>query len=347
MLALRLVDKNLRYFINYSGGSGAERPEIDRHLLREILLNSLSEKTKIHWGHRLRKLEYSGHGIELYFDQSTKSGFDLVVGADGAWSKVRSNILPEIAPQYSGLGGFMFTLPNAELDFPNLSRLVNRGSLFSFSDGKSLILQQMGDGSISCASWSLRPVNWEASVAHNFTDSEAVKSRLLKIHHDWHPVLTAAIKNATNFSAKSLYMLPIGYSWKHKSRITLIGDSAHLMTPFAGEGVNTAMKDSLDLAEAIVESSKNNFKDLEAKIMAFEAGLFQRGKKVQQKTYSMMSMMFFRIGAPASTIGSYISFALEDAVPNPTVPLLTVVIKIFFFFWNLLGLGTGLQKQFK
>jgi 2-polyprenyl-6-methoxyphenol hydroxylase-like FAD-dependent oxidoreductase len=50
-----------------------------------------------------------------------------------------------------------------------------------------------------------------------------------------------------------MYMLPIGFSWPHRSGVTIIGDAAHLMTPFAGEGVNLAMWDAMLLGRALVD----------------------------------------------------------------------------------------------
>jgi hypothetical protein len=60
-----------------------------------------------------------------------------------------------------------------------------------------------------------------------------------------------------------------------------------------------------------------------------------------------MNNMFFEPGAPVTTISSYISLAIEDSIHSSIFPFVHIATKVFFFFWNLLGLGTGLQKQFR
>jgi len=73
-----------------TGGKGRDAPEIDRTLLRKLLLDSIP-KEKIKWDHYVRSVEKGATGdvIVTFRDGSTASGFRLVVGADGAWSKVR------------------------------------------------------------------------------------------------------------------------------------------------------------------------------------------------------------------------------------------------------------------
>src|ERR1700753_4108868 len=90
-LAMMVADKNLRYYIKTGAGSPDSkygRPEIDRYQLRQILLNSLQPGT-VKWKCRLRKVDEERGMINLHFDHGIETGFDLVVGADGAWSKVR------------------------------------------------------------------------------------------------------------------------------------------------------------------------------------------------------------------------------------------------------------------
>ena len=97
-----------------------------------------------------------------------------MVGADGAWSHVRP-LLSAVAPCYSGIGGHAFTISDAKRRVPELSKLVNRGSLFSWSDGKSIMAQQMGDGSLSIGTWSVRAENWQRECGYDVYSAEEVK----------------------------------------------------------------------------------------------------------------------------------------------------------------------------
>ena len=87
--ALAVVDKTKAAVLKLAGSSKTTswgRPEIDRTELRRILIESLPEGI-IRWGKRLRSVD--AEDLTLQFDDGTEKGFDLLVGADGAWSKVR------------------------------------------------------------------------------------------------------------------------------------------------------------------------------------------------------------------------------------------------------------------
>lgn len=84
--ALSVVDKNLVSVIRIGGTTEASsrgKPEIDRARLRQILVNSLPEGT-IRWNCRLRSVD--PHDLSPHFDHGVETGFDLLIGADGAWS---------------------------------------------------------------------------------------------------------------------------------------------------------------------------------------------------------------------------------------------------------------------
>ena len=101
--AMILADKNLKKYLYVDGAtkeSSRGRPEIDREKLRKILWESLPEGT-IRWESRLRSVD---EDLSLHFDHGIEKGFDLIVGADGAWSKVRP-LVSKVQPFYAGISG--------------------------------------------------------------------------------------------------------------------------------------------------------------------------------------------------------------------------------------------------
>jgi 2-polyprenyl-6-methoxyphenol hydroxylase-like FAD-dependent oxidoreductase len=232
--AMSLADKNLLCYVKVNGNaakSSTGRPEIDRPRLRQILFESLPEHT-IKWGHKLTQVEREESTSEftLHFaGQPPQTGFDLVVGADGAWSKVRP-VLSPIKPFYSGIAGHAFRITDAKTASTLQYDLVNRGSLFAWSNGKSIMAQYMGDGSLNIGTWALKPEGWRRQCGYDVHDAKAVKEACIQEYADWDPRLVSFTQCAEDHVVpRDLYMLPVGHRWKHIRGVTLIGDAAHLM----------------------------------------------------------------------------------------------------------------------
>ncbi|KAH0840481.1 Tetracycline resistance protein from transposon Tn4351/Tn4400 [Fonsecaea pedrosoi] len=287
-----------------------ERPEIDREVLKEMLLESV-ESDWVKWGKTLQSIEPNS-GFLTFRDGSTAGPFDLVVGADGAWSKVR-HVLTDVRPHYAGICGFESRIVRPKEEHPKLSKMVGKGSYFSYSDGKSLTAQRMGDDSIKIGAWVKKEndENWATDLLATYGDNEEkLKDRILENYEDWTRQQKELIRVSTRFRASPLYELPVGHTWDHKKGYTLIGDAASLMTPFAGEGVNKAMKDSLELAEALEQALKEQGNVDEA-VRKYEENMFPRAKRYQKKTMTNKQGMFSREG-PVTFLVGMIDGAAEE-----------------------------------
>lgn len=300
--AMVVADKNLEIYIRTEGSSketSRGKPEIDRLQLRQILLDSLPPDT-IRWGCKFRSID---RDLSLHFDHGIEKGYDFIVGADGAWSKMRP-FLSQVQPMYSGAGGIELNVPDAEKRHPDLHKLVNRGSLFAYSDHKCIVSQQKSDGSITVHAWRKRlDENWEKNCGFDLSNPHEVKKSLLHDYEGWADPLVKFIKVAENESiwAISLFELPVGHKWDHRPGVTLIGDAAHLSSPFAGEGVNIAMEDALKLSQALIVAVKTP-SSLDSQITAFEQDMFIRGAAAAQISRDNLVDMLFTPGAPGSII---------------------------------------------
>ncbi|KAH8435188.1 FAD-dependent oxidoreductase [Aspergillus melleus] len=276
----------------------ASNPEIDRLELRQLLLRSLPDGL-VRWNHRLERVDEHEH---LQFAHGIEEGYDLIVGADGAWSRVRAAIT-STEPEYSGLSGFNLSIPNAKENAPEAYELVNRGSLFAYSDGKSIMGQQMGDGSIQVAMYSRQDESW----AKGMRAKEPSREEICREYEDWAPELLDMVrKTVGDMRIMALYMLPVGTEWESRRGVTLVGDAAHLMTPFAGEGVNIALEDAMKLAEAIISTRDRDLYAQLDSVVRYEKELMDRGGKAQALTQKLMGLMFFTEGAPRETIQDWI-----------------------------------------
>ncbi|KAL7909970.1 hypothetical protein GGI35DRAFT_478849 [Trichoderma velutinum] len=309
---MAIVDKDLHYYVvrgaePESNIAFGERPEIDRVKLREILLDSLPEGT-VKWGHRLQKVE----GSTLTFTNGTTASFDLIVGADGAFSKVRRSIAPELLPEYTKVGMHSLSIPDAEKNAPATYKITNRGSLFASADGQRFTFQQMGDGSISMGfSFVREDADWMKPEKCGF-DSEnlaEVKKALAKELEHWGPQFHQAVDAAQGETAtRSLWRLPVGQKWQHKSGVTLIGDAAHLMTPHAGEGVNQALEDAMLLARVILKAQSTE--ELDEQIRGFESDMIARVEPIQQLAWDRCQGLMFSEGVPKS----FLDLALQHRI---------------------------------
>ncbi|KAL9114996.1 MAG: hypothetical protein Q9227_001240 [Pyrenula ochraceoflavens] len=269
----------------------ADRPEIDRERLKEILLGSVPSE-KLRWGMKLKEVTEDGR---LHFVNGTVEGpFDLVVGADGAWSRVRS-VLTDVRPAYSSMSGFLFNVPRPAETHPTLNAMVGQGSYFCYGESKSCQAQRLGDGSIKVACFKRAPESYPKDVIEK---SKATRKPIAEIwteenYSAWSSDVQSWILGVDDSRAQPwpLYELPVGHTWTHKPGFTLIGDSAHLCTPFAGEGVNAAMTDSMELAEAILASVTAS-SNLDEAISEFEQKMWPRVHKTQARTMRNKEGMF-------------------------------------------------------
>ncbi|KAH9898713.1 hypothetical protein F4778DRAFT_192869 [Xylariomycetidae sp. FL2044] len=340
-----ICDKDLNRYLEVGASNDASgRPEIDRADLRRILAESLPEGT-IRWGHRLQRVENGGR---LVFESSTESGFDLIVGCEGAWSKVRSSIT-SVQPHYAGIGYQRFSIPEARETAPELAKMVKGGNIFAHANGKQFSVQQMGDGSLQVSFAAVRPEDWMQTCGFDPHDLAQTKKAVLAELHDWCPQLREAVEKAQGpCYPNRLYMLPVGWRWEHRRGTTIIGDAAHVMCPFAGEGVNVAFDDARKLADAIIEAVQTHQEkkdggssfaaQLDRRVEAFELDMFRRMEVVQRQTYELTQLWFFTPGDQRRVVPKVLLAHMKPSVPGVLFPVASVLLHAWWFVWTrLLG----------
>jgi 2-polyprenyl-6-methoxyphenol hydroxylase-like FAD-dependent oxidoreductase len=249
-------------------GTGG-RPEILRGELRQILLDSLPAGT-IEWGRRVSGVAALGGGRhEVTFEDGATVVTSLLVGADGAWSRVRP-LLSGATPEYTGMSGVETHLFESETRHPATAKAVGPGAMYALAPGKGLLAHRERAGTLHNYVFLTGPESWFAAI--DFTDKAAAAARIVREFDGWAPELTALITGSdTPLVPRPLYTLPIAHRWERRPGVTLLGDAAHLTAP-NGEGANLAMYDGAELAKAIAAHPG----DVEAALAEYERALFPR-----------------------------------------------------------------------
>ena len=268
--ALRILDRDaaVRYADEPDYATG-RRPEIDRRELRRMLVESLPDGT-IRWGAKVVDVTRS----TITFDGGETVDAELLVGADGTWSRVRT-LLSDAKPEYSGLSFAEMSLSDVDDKHPEAVRLVGPGSMFALSDGKGMIAQRNGDGRIRVYAAVLGAEGRLESEIADPDDPAATRRRLLDVFDDFAEGLRALIADSDDtIIPRPIYALPVGHRWPRVPGVTLVGDAAHVMSPFAGEGANLAMLDAAELALALTSHD-----DVEQALTVYEAAMFPRAEQ--------------------------------------------------------------------
>ncbi|MFD5080518.1 FAD-dependent oxidoreductase [Streptomyces sp. NPDC058371] len=228
-------------------------PEIDRGQLRDLLLRSLTAGT-VQWGRTLASVSGPDDGPRtLTFTDGRTVEADLVIGADGASSRVRTAVSPA-TPSYTGVSFLEAWFDDMETAHPGLSELVGKGSAH-IADGKRGLFAQRNSGDHMRVYLMQRvPVDWITANGLHPEDTQGIRAHLLNEYAGWSPqTLRMITDNDGPYVDRPLFALPVPHTWEHSPTVTLLGDAAHLMPPL-GVGVNLAMLDACELALALVHA---------------------------------------------------------------------------------------------
>jgi 2-polyprenyl-6-methoxyphenol hydroxylase-like FAD-dependent oxidoreductase len=263
------------------------RPEIDRGPLRELLIDSLAPGTIV-WNSQLVSLEPAGAGWQLHFANGREAYADLVIGADGASSKVRPLLTP-LRPFFTGYTVVEGNVYDAAQGAPELWALVSGGKVFALDGEKSIILSAKGDGSLSFYTCQRSAENWVQASGIDFQSHTSVAAWFGHDFASWAPKWCELVSSEhAYFVPRPQYCMPLDQDWPARPNLTLLGDAAHLMPPYAGEGVNMAMLDALELSQVL---ANEQFTDLQTALAHYESEMRRRGAEAAAFSIESMEMI--------------------------------------------------------
>jgi len=290
----RIYDKHGALMFIDTDVAGHDRPEVDRGQLRQMLLDSLPPEL-VRWNHQLTTVQPRQDGsLELIFQSRERAQFDLIVGADGTWSRVRP-LVSVARPVYSGVIFLELGIPDADTRHQRLAQLVGRGLMFALGDSKAIIGHRNANAHLGIYAAMRVPEDWIDTSGFDWSSNDTVAAGLMTCFRDWSPdllqLIAAGSAQVERIAPRPIYALPVGHRWEHRPGMTLLGDAAHVMSPFGGEGANLAMQDAADLALGLSTAG-----DWKAAVRDFETAMWTRASTASAAATEAINDVFSEDG---------------------------------------------------
>jgi len=244
---------------------------IHRADLHHILVEAaVAAGATVHLNKKLESINYQQQPV-IHFQDGASDSFDLVIGADGLKSATRQLFNPD-PPHFTGHIAFRALAPVTT----NIQHLLDQPGMH-IGPGKMVVRYPLRKGQLLNLVFFARQSGWTE-------DGWAIPadlSELRALYTDWCPdvqALIAAIKPGTVFKWAINAHQPVK-GWNLANKVTLIGDAAHAMTPFLGQGAATGIEDAVMLARAIDAAAS-----LQEALMRYETARFERTSFIQQES---------------------------------------------------------------
>eukprot|EP01103_Thecamoeba_quadrilineata_P012059 TRINITY_DN3017_c0_g1_i1.p1 TRINITY_DN3017_c0_g1~~TRINITY_DN3017_c0_g1_i1.p1 ORF type:complete len:407 (+),score=64.97 TRINITY_DN3017_c0_g1_i1:36-1256(+) len=275
-----VTSSDLKVLVNLFSDPTAKNPRfrlVDRSVIWEGLLDGLD----VNWGKRFTRYEEDEDLVRVFFEDGTSIECDILVGADGAKSKVRDQRLPGSSIEPVPIFNVCSTLENVpKEEMPEISSILSEGACRVLGpEGYSFLILRMSpaDSPNLTAMWALTAPD-NCGLSDMLGSNSLAKAGAIQVAERCHPALVELITRSTDESVWQMKYSTMNVDNPANfitttTRVTLMGDAAHLMTTHGGLGANTALVDAEELALALKAD------DWRSSLRIYEKRMAARGKK--------------------------------------------------------------------
>lgn len=258
-----------------------------KELLDEMKAMLRERSIPVHYDSRLSAITSDGPDtVEFTLSNGQTGSTELLIGADGIHSTVRSTFQPQVKPIYAGFMGISGVVQRSQLRLPEG---YNLPATVMAKQGAFLLVPQKVDSSELFIGSQRRfaeldAAGWDALRK----DKNKLYDMLQENKDDWPDVVQSALEGMSvdRMGFWAFYGIPPLPSWLSESkRIILVGDSAHAIPPTAGQGANQAFEDVRSLATLLSKLSPDV--PLDKAAAKWQTYRQERVKKVLELTQQM------------------------------------------------------------
>lgn len=266
----KLFDEDERQLNSFRlSSAGIKSITLSRGDLLSIVREQLAH-TKIQWQTSVNEFSYAENGVSVSFTNGHREMFDLVIGADGINSIVRSKIFPDSKPEKVGAGIWMLSLPKqCKVDDQQFGHLVfgNYRFMAVFPYKETAAVAYTMPLNIGANPNTVNP-------KRAFTGMSLFSDEILET------------MDRSKLYCGHLHQLRLD-SW-YKGRVLLAGDAAHATLPATGMGASNGIQDAAVLAELIYYTPLDTFDRLP---IYYEKRRKHTMKKTQREAYKIGNLM--------------------------------------------------------